>query len=250
MATTRPAPREPGAWQLWYLALGLERRRWPVLVVAALLMGGGSQALELLPVAEGAGNVVEIVVSTYLYFLFLAFVEVIAEHDQRGEVLTARRCLALAGGILGTAFAVALAGTVVLTGAGLLALFFVVPGVWFLTRSGLTVPAMVVERGGAAASVRRSFGLTAGRFWLALLTIGLALIVDEAVDAEVAILTTSPLRDGDWSTWIVGGIVSTAAVLITAPVVSMTYQRLSALGPARARRARRRADVDPHGTPH
>ncbi len=228
------SPEVPGAWQLWYLALGFVRRRWVVLGIAALLMGGGSQFLELLPVANGVGNVIAIVGSTYLYFLFLAFLEVVVEHDQRGEALTTRRCLVLAGGLLGTAFAVALVGTVLLTTATLLAVFFVLPGVWFLTRTGLTVPVMVVEGHGPLAGVRRSLALTARRFWLVFLTVGLALLIDEIVDGEVAVLTHSPLRNGSWDTWILGGLVSTAAVCITAPVVSMAFQRLDPLASVRS----------------
>jgi hypothetical protein len=238
---TRVAPGgeaedRPTAWQVWYLALGLLRRRWVALGAAALLFGGGSQVVELLPLDDPVDNVVAIVASTYLYFLFLAFLEVVVDHDGRGEALPARRVLRLAAGAAGIALPIALVGTTLLTAAAALTALLIVPGVWFITRTGLTVPVMVVEHRGASGGVRRSLALTAGRLWLALLTVGLALVVDEAVDAEVAVLTDSPLQNGDWTLWVLGGLVSTVAVCITAPVVSMTFQRLSRLGPVRSAR--------------
>ena len=82
---------------------------------------------------------------------------------------------------------------------------FILPGVWFLTRTGLTVPAMVVEGRGPRAALRRSLELTSHRFRLALLTVGVALIVEEVVDAEVAVLTRSPFRGGGWGAWCLAG---------------------------------------------
>ena len=79
------------------------------------MMGAASQAVELLPLANGVGDLVAIVVSTYFYFLFLAFLEVIVDEDKRGVSLSARRCLALTTGVLGTSFAVAVVGTLVLS---------------------------------------------------------------------------------------------------------------------------------------
>ena len=157
-------PSEPGARQLWYLGLGFVRRHWIALGAGAVLMGGGSQALELLPVENGIDNVIALVVSTYLYFLFLVFVERVVEHDRGGAPLSPRGCAALAAASLAGALPIALVGTALLTSAALLAAFLVLPGVWFLTRTGLTVPVMVVERHGAVASVRRSFALTFRRF--------------------------------------------------------------------------------------
>ena len=94
---------------------------------------------------------------------------------------------------------------------------------------------MVVEGRGPRAALRRSLELTSHRFRLALLTVGVALIVEEVVDAEVAVLTRSPFRGGDWG-FDMGGVMLTAAVFVTAPVVSMTFQRLH----GRAASARRR----------
>jgi hypothetical protein len=208
-----------------------------VLGAAGLWMGAGTQLIELLPVQNTVDNVIAVVVSTYLYFLFLVFVDMVVERDARGEPLATRHGLALAARIVVTAVPVALVGTVLLSAAAVLATLLVVPGLWFLTRTGLTVPAMVVERHGATRGVLRSVELTARRFWLALLTAGLALILDELIDAEVAILTTSPLEDGDWAKWALGGVVTTVVVCVTAPVVSMTFRVLAAAGPAPRRRA-------------
>ena len=40
---------------------------------------------------------------------------------------------------------------------------FILPGVWFLTRTGLTVPVMVVEGHGPVTGVRRSLALSSRR---------------------------------------------------------------------------------------
>jgi hypothetical protein len=223
----------PGAGHVWRLGVALVRRHWIALGAGAIVMGGGSQLLELLPVENGADNIIAIVLSTYLYFIFLVFVEMVVQHDRGGARLGPRDCAVLAAAALAAALPVALVGTAILTAAALLTALFVLPGVWFLTRTGLTVPAMVMEGAGPLASVRRSLSLTSRRFWLALLTVGLALVIDEVVDAEVAIVTHSPLRGGSWLTWTVGGLVSAAAVCFTAPVVSVTFQRLEPLGPRR-----------------
>jgi hypothetical protein len=197
-------------------------------------MGAGTQLIELLPVDNTVDNVIGVVVSTYLYFLFLVFVDVVVERDARDDPLPTRMGLLLAARILVTAVPVALVGTALVSAAAVLTTLLVFPGLWFLTRTALTTPAMVVERLGASRGVLRSVELTARRFWLAFLTAGLALVIDELVDAEVAILTTSPLEDGDWAKWALGGLVSVLVVCITAPVVSMTFRVLRAAGPAPA----------------
>jgi hypothetical protein len=231
------APRAlPGPWRIWRLALGLVRRHWIVLGTAGLSMGAATQLIELLPVDNTLDNVIEVVVSTYVYFLFLVFVEVVVERDSRAERLSAGHGLVLAGRIVLTAVPVALVGTALLSAAAVLSVLLVLPGLWFLTRIALTVPAMVVERHGASRGLLRSVELTARRFWLTFLTAGIALILDELIDAEVAIVTTSPLEEGDWATWVLGGLVSTVVVIVTAPVVSMAFQTLAAAGPVVPRR--------------
>jgi hypothetical protein len=227
----------PRPWQIWWLALGLLRRRWTVLSAAGLWMGGGTQLLELLPLSDPFDNAIAIVISTYLYFLFLVVVEVVAEGDRRGESVASRQDLGLAVRVLVTAVPVALVGTAIFAGAALLTALLILPGVWFLTRTSLTVPSMVAERRSATAGVLRSFELTARRFWLVLLTSGLALGIEEVVDAEVAVRTTSPLDDGDWAQWALGGLVSTVVICFTAPVISVTFQRLAAVGPGPRRQA-------------
>lgn len=58
---------------------------------------------------------------------------------------------------------------------GLLAL--VVPGVWLAVALSLTTPALVLERLGPVAAMRRSFALVLGAWWRTAAVIGLGIVV-------------------------------------------------------------------------
>jgi hypothetical protein len=46
-------------------------------------------------------------------------------------------------------------------------------------------------------------------------------------ESWLSVLTESPLEDGDWALWTLGGLLTAALLCFTAPVVSMTYARLA-----------------------
>lgn len=106
---------------------------------------------------------------------------------------------------------------------GMLAL--IVPGIYLSVRLYVAVPAVVVEGAGSVEALRRSWALTAERFWhvlgVVLLTALLVLGLSVAVDLVV---TWSGLAEGPWFvTGLVDGLISSFVLPFGIAVVLVVY---------------------------
>jgi len=103
----------------------------------------------------------------------------------------------------------------------------IIPGLWLLTRWSLFAPAIVRERLGPLAALRRSSELVQGNFEVVFLTAGFAVILEEttlSAGALVGLLLSGSETWGEWA----GGSVAAALILPLASVATaLTYGLLS-----------------------
>ena len=127
----------------------------------------------------------------------------------------------------------ALVGLAILGGlaVGLATLALVVPGIWLFVSYAVAVPALLLERIGPVAALRRSFRLVKGRWWatFGVLLVGylLASIVGAIVQSVIT-LVPSILADGNTAALAFGSAVGgTVGAVITTPysaaVVALLY---------------------------
>jgi hypothetical protein len=234
--------------------------------VPAVAVTAIGDSFELLPLTDSVSIAVEAVIATYLYFLYLTYVENVV-HRGATEAFTSREATRLSRLSARASPLVAVTGTLLLLVVAALflvgVLLVVAPvallgptdsvavdvtvgvavivvaggiGLWFTSRSGLTVSAMVIEGRRPLAGVRRSFALTRGRTVLALATVGLALLLEVAADLVASSVVESPVEDGHWPIWIGGILVESLVMMLSAVAVATAFAQLAAAGPLPGRR--------------
>jgi hypothetical protein len=240
---------------------------WALAVPAVVVISVGD-AFEFLPLTDSVTATVEVLIGTYLYFLYLTYVEYVVHHHHAGGAFTAREATRLSGRAARAAPIVAVTGTLLLLAVAALILAAVVlvaaaaallgptdsvavgvtvavaltvvavgVGLWFTSRSGLTVSSMVIEHRRPLAGVRRSFALTRGRTVLALTTVALALALEVVAEAVAsALLESSSEHGGHWPLWICGILLESLVLMVSAVVVATAFAQLAASGPLPRRR--------------
>jgi hypothetical protein len=198
-------------------------RRWPLTsLVPAALLGLAADALLLLRDHIGAEILLGVLIAL-AFELYVGFAELIVAADRdrlpHGRVLPLlRRAVPLTPALV---VASAVAVTLPLAATALL----IIPGFWLLTRWSLFAPAIVHERLGPAASLRRSTELVRGAFWPVACSVSVAVLVEHAVIHSAA-HTAEPALGS-----LVLGLLGTAlaTTLVSPPAaftISLVYERL------------------------
>jgi hypothetical protein len=205
---------------------GILRRHWWVATVPAALLGAGADALVLLRHELGAEIAIGVALAV-AFELYVGYAELIVAADRsdapRPGVLTIFRRAALLTPplLLASIAAVALP----LAAAGLL----VLPGLWLLTRWSLFAPAIVHERLGPRAALRRSSVLVRGAFWAVAGSVTASLLIEHAVIHGTAHAAEPAL--GSLALGLAGAAVATMIVSPPAAfTISVVYERLSRAG--------------------
>jgi hypothetical protein len=112
--------------------------------------------------------------------------------------------------------------TLPLAAAGLL----ILPGLWLMTRWSLFAPAIVHERLGVAASLRRSTDLVRGAFWPVACTVTTAVLIEHAV-IQLTVHQSEALLGSP----LLGLAGAAIAVMLVSPpaafTISIVYERLA-----------------------
>ena len=145
-----------------------------------------------------------------------------------GGVPDWRRSLRFGARRLGGLFGLAVAGAVIIVIAFLA---LIVPGIWLMVSYSVAVPALLLERIGPVAALRRSFRLVRGRWWATAgaLTVGYLMIAIVGAIVQYGILIVpSLLTDGNTVAVALGAIVGgTLGAAITTPytaaIVTLLY---------------------------
>jgi hypothetical protein len=202
---------------------GVIRRQPVAAVVPAAFLGAMVDALEVLR-HHLAANILLGLAIALVFELYVGYAELLIAVDRhpgaRPTVLKMLRgALPLTAGLLAASV---VAVTLPLAAAGLL----ILPGLWLMTRWSLFAPAIVHERLGVVASLRRSTALVRGAFWPVACTVTMAVLIEHAVIQLTAHQSESLLG----SPWL--GLVGAAiAVMIVSPpaafTISIVYERLA-----------------------
>lgn len=117
------------------------------------------------------------------------------------------------------------AGFLIVIGVGLGLLLLIVPGLYLLTRWSVTAPALVVERGGVIASLRRSRELVQGHGWPVFGTLLVTFLLAGVVGLSLHQAALA-ISDGPILRVVLSVLASTVTAPIEALVASVLYFRL------------------------
>lgn len=220
-------------------------RRHPVAAVApAAVLGAGADVVVVLRHEVGAEIALGLLLAV-AFELYVGYAELIVAAD-RGEgprptiaTLLARALPLTPALVLASLVAV----TLPLAAAGLL----VLPGLWLLTRWSLFAPAIVHERLGPRAALRRSSQLVRGAFWAVAATVTVSVLVEHAVIHGSA-HAVEPLLGTALTAVVVAAVVTAVVSPPAAFTISIVYERLAARtqsGGPDARTAARDVSAEP-----
>jgi hypothetical protein len=113
----------------------------------------------------------------------------------------------------------------ILLAVGLLVAFvlFILPGIWLAVAWAVAVPALLVERLGGAAALRRSFQLVRGRWWASFALFVVALLLIFVVTIVLSLAVAALLffiEDGSNLALALESAVNVLANLLTAPFLA------------------------------
>jgi hypothetical protein len=199
------------------------RRHLFAAVAPAAVLGAGADALVLARHHLEAEIALALAVAIG-FELYVGYAELIVAADrarprERPRIGTLlRRALPLTPPLAAASVA---AVTLPLAAAGLL----VLPGLWLLTRWSLFAPAIVHERLGPVAALRRSTALVRGAFWPVACTVSASVLVEHAV-IHGTVHEAQPAHGA-----AIGLAAAALATLVVSPpaafTVSLVYERLA-----------------------
>jgi hypothetical protein len=225
---------------------GVIRRHLVAAAVPAAILGALVDALEVLR-HHLAANILLGLLIALAFELYVGYAELLIAADHRPgarpRVVQMLRRASPRTAALVAASVVAV--TMPLAAAGLL----ILPGLWLMTRWSLFAPAIVHERLGVAASLRRSTELVRGAFWPVACTVTAAVLIEHAV-IQLTVHQSEPLLGSP----LLGLVGAAIAVMIVSPpaafTISIVYERLAegskpaAAGTVRAAGARSTARAE------
>jgi hypothetical protein len=203
---------------------GVIRRHLAAAAVPAAVLGAMVDALEILR-HELAATIALGLAIALVFELYVGYAELLIAADRHPEgrppvLQMLRRALPRTAALVAASV---IAVTVPLAAAGLL----IVPGLWLMTRWSLFAPAIVHERLGVAASLRRSTELVRGAFWPVACTVTAAVLIEHAV-----IQLTAHQSESLLGSRLLGLAGAALAVMIVSPpaafTISIVYERLAA----------------------
>jgi len=209
---------------------GVLRRHWVAALVPAAVLGAGA-ALIVLARHHLAAEIALGLLLAIIFELYVAYAELIVAADRgrgrRPPVLRMLRTAVPSTPALLVASFVAVSLPLAATG------LLVLPGLWLMTVWALFAPAIVHERLGVRASLRRSRQLVRGAFWAVAGTVTLSVLIEHAAIHASAHTASSDLLLGLAGAALVTMIVTPPAAF----TISIVYGRLerAAMPPATVR---------------
>ena len=202
---------------------GIVRRHWFAALLPAAILGAGADVVFLVRhdlVAEIAVGLVLVIG----FELYVGYAELIIAADRGTGVRPPMTKLLWRALPLTPALVLASleAVTIPLAATGLL----VIPGLWLLTRWSLFAPAIVHEKLGPVASLRRSNQLVRGVFWAVALTVSLSVLVEHAV-IHASAHEAEPLLGSVALGLIAAGLITALVSAPAAFTISVVYERLA-----------------------
>lgn len=198
---------------MWRQAGALIRRHPLPLLLPALFLGMLVEVPYLLKDSQYLEqDILAFLTQAFAFYLYIAYAEEVTLEAQTAEHIPLRgvlRRLLLAAPVVPLVMVASVTAIALPTAAASL---LVIPGLWLLTRWSLFAPAIVRERLGPLAALRRSYELVQGHFEVVFLTAAFAVIVEEAV-TDVGALVGLVVSGSDmWGEWI-GGTVAEILIL-------------------------------------
>jgi hypothetical protein len=203
---------------------GVIRRHLVAAAVPAAFLGAMVDALEVLR-HHLAANILLGLAIALAFELYVGYAELLIAADRNPGarpriVQMLRRAMPRTAALVAASV---IAVTLPLAAAGLL----VLPGLWLMTRWSLFAPAIVHERLGVVASLRRSTDLVRGAFWPVACTVTAAVLIEHAV-IHLTAHESEPLLGSP----LLGLAGAAMAVMIVSPpaafTISIVYERLAA----------------------
>jgi hypothetical protein len=202
---------------------GILRRHWFAALLPAAIIGASADVVYF--VRDDIAAEIAVGLALVIAFeLYVGYAELIVAADRRGGVRPPILTMLWRAVPLTPVLVLASveAVTIPLAATGLL----VIPGIWLMTRWSLFAPAVVHEKLGPIASLKRSNALVRGVFWPVALTVTLSVLIEHAVIHATA-HEAEPLL-GSPATGLIGAAIAVA--LVSAPAaftISVVYERLS-----------------------
>ena len=247
------SPRAPGSEPFAALVVWREAysiiRRYPLMILPALVLGASAEALALIGDSVSIDETSTNLAMVFAYYLYVAYAEEVVQSVRgvdntsiRGRLLRrwqvvpiALRMLVASIAIVGIVIAaIVIAGLSAATATeigvadviiGLLSmLLLLLLGPWVLTRLSLFAPALSNERLGPLAALKRSNELARGHFRLVFWTATLAFLLEGLADEPVAL--AAELGFGSWGEWLGGSIVTALVMPLAAVTTSLAYHRV------------------------
>jgi hypothetical protein len=199
----------------------LRARPFHILTLAAVVFGttGALQSLVEVKVVEGSfsgeiqavASVAVAVIGAFGFVFYAGLLDLVLGAYHRGEPdPTVRQVVRqLPHGKL------VLADAILVTISGVLALFFVIPGIIALTFFCLVGPLIVTEQHAVLGAFRRSYALVRPHFWMVLFMVVIPLLVEDAVIHTVQLdLVPSRFLDNFVANAILGMLIGSVVGLL------------------------------------
>jgi hypothetical protein len=216
------------ASRIWREAGALIRRHPIVILLPAALLGMVVEVPYLLPDSQYViQDILAFLTQAFAFYLYVAYAEEVTLEAQRAEHIPLRSVL---GRLLLATPAVPFvmaASVVAIALPSAAASLLVIPGLWLLTRWSLFAPAVVRERLGPLAALRRSNELVQGHFELVFLTAAFAVILEEAVLGAGAFVGLIVSGSETWGEWVGGSVAAVLILPLASFTTALAYNLLS-----------------------
>ena len=213
---------------MWRQAGALIRRHPLPLLLPALFLGMLVEIPYLLKDSQYVvQDILAFLTQAFAFYLYIAYAEEVTLDAQRLEHIPLRsvlRRLLLAAPVVPLVMAASITAIALPTAASSL---LVIPGLWLLTRWSLFAPAIVRERLGPLAALRRSYDLVSGHFEVVFLTAAFAVILEEVVLAVGAFLGLTITGSDTWGEWVGGTLAATLMLPLAAFATALVYGLVS-----------------------
>jgi hypothetical protein len=213
---------------VWRQAGALIRRHPLPLLLPALFLGMLVEIPYLLKDSQYVvQDILAFLTQAFAFYLYIAYAEEVTLDAQRLEHIPLRgvlRRLLLAAPVVPLVMAASITAIALPTAAASL---LVIPGLWLLTRWSLFAPAIVRERLGPLAALRRSYELVRGHFEVVFLTAAFAVILEEAVLSAGAVLGLIVTGSETWGEWVGGTLAATLMLPLASFATALVYGLVS-----------------------